>query len=248
MLTVVVLAVLWLIVVVPMIVRRNDARAGERSVLRFASAMRALGSRGRSDAAGRDGAESIDDDEFATASRAVASATADRDAAGVVHRRPVPVAKESLMYPPDRSEMSEARRQMMARRRRSLTALGAGSFFFLLIAMLTGATLVWVVEVFFLVGLAGYLGFLRAQARRDRERRQTRLERARGRADAVGYDATAFDDEMDDERIDNRPVRMAENVVRIDEDDVDLDHLDTVDLTGLYSEVEFDDVPIRRAG
>ncbi len=42
MLTVVVLAVLWLIVVVPMIVRRNDDRARDRSVEGFGRAMRAL--------------------------------------------------------------------------------------------------------------------------------------------------------------------------------------------------------------
>ena len=37
-----------------------------------------------------------------------------------------------------------------------------------------------------------------------------------------------------------------ESVVRIDEDDVSLDHLDTIDLTGLYSEVELEDPAIRR--
>jgi len=43
MTTVFVLAVLWLIVVVPMIVRRNDERRRERSVDGFGRAMRALG-------------------------------------------------------------------------------------------------------------------------------------------------------------------------------------------------------------
>ena len=45
MMTVVVLAVLWLIVVIPMLVKRKDDRAGERSAARFGSAMRALSSR-----------------------------------------------------------------------------------------------------------------------------------------------------------------------------------------------------------
>ena len=225
MLTVVVLAVLWLIVVVPMIVRRNDERAGERSVARFGSAMRALASR-RSSVLAPEGLP-----EPAPAEPAV-------HVSGAVTRRPVPASKESLMYPPDRNEMSEARRQMMARRRRSLLALGAGSVVMLLVALVTASSFAWVLEGMLLASLGGYLFFLRSQARRDRERRETRLQRA-GSGAAAGYDATA---EVP------RAVREPESVVRIDEDDVDLDHLDTVDLTGLYSEVEFDEVPIRRAG
>src|ERR1700709_2037441 len=42
MMTVVVLAVLWLIVVVPMVVKRKDDRAGERSAARFGGATEAL--------------------------------------------------------------------------------------------------------------------------------------------------------------------------------------------------------------
>ena len=45
MMTVFVLAVLWLIVVVPMIVRRNDERKRDRSVAGFGRSMRALGRR-----------------------------------------------------------------------------------------------------------------------------------------------------------------------------------------------------------
>jgi hypothetical protein len=226
MLTVIVLAVLWLIVVVPMLVRRKDERAGERSVARFGSAMRALSSR-RGLA-------------FESTAEPITTTKGDPVAPvhGAVSRRPVPVSKESLMYPPDRHEMSDARRQMMARRRRSLTTLVVGGVVLLLASLLTGSTFAWALTVMLLASLSGYLLFLRSQARRDRERREARLTRATSRA-TVGYDATV-----------NVPqsARAPESVVRIDEDDVDLDHLDTVDLTGLYSEVEFDEVPIRRAG
>jgi hypothetical protein len=228
MLTVVVLAVLWLIVVVPMIVRRKDERAGERSVARFGSAMRALSSR-RSSALAPEATES---DDLASSEPAI-------HVSGAVNRRPVPASKESLMYPPDRNDMSEARRQMMTRRRRSLTGLGIAGVLFLLVALVTGSTLVWVLEFLVLASLSGYVLFLRSQARRDRERRASRLQRATTSRAVDGYDATAEAPRL---------VRRPDSAVRIDEDDVDLDHLDTVDLTGLYSEVEFDDVQIRRAG
>lgn len=231
MLTVVVLAVLWLIVVVPMIVRRKDERAGERSVARFGSAMRALGSR----RSGSLAPHTVED--AATAAVPVPVKTA-VSVNGAVTRRPVPVSKESLMYPPDRNEMSEARRQMMKRRRRSLLTLGGGSVVFLVLALIMGSTLLWILDLLLLVSLGGYLLFLRSQARRDRARREARRRRA-VTAPVSGYDATADS---------SRPAREPESAVRIDEDNVDLDHLDTVDLTGLYSEVEFDDVTIRRAG
>ena len=141
------------------------------------------------------------------------------------------------MYPPDQHDMSVARRQMMARRRRSLTILGTGSVLLTLIALVTGSVLAWTPAALFLAGLGGYLVFLRSQARRDRERRQIRRERQTARP-VRDYDATA---------VPSRADRM-DSVVQIDEDDVSLDHLDTIDLTGLYTEVEFEDHSIRRAG
>src|SRR5947209_14358846 len=45
LMTVVVLTVLWLIVVVPMVLRRSDERRQEKSVEGFGRAMRALGRR-----------------------------------------------------------------------------------------------------------------------------------------------------------------------------------------------------------
>jgi hypothetical protein len=235
--TVVLLAVLWLIVVVPMILRRRDERAGQRSVARFGASMRALSRRSvvRSEPL-------LQPDE-----------TDDRptvfvNGAGAVTRRPVPASEESLMYPPDQNEMSAARRQMMARRRRSLAVLGAGSVVFLLLALITGSALAWTPAVLLLVGLGGYLLFLRSQARRDRERRQARRARSSTRS-SRDYDATEHGTAGHDGTQTSataRRVTTMESVVRIDEDDVSLDHLDTIDLTGLYSEVEFEDPAIRR--
>jgi hypothetical protein len=239
--TVVLLTVLWLIVVVPMILRRRDERAGQRSVARFGASMRAL-SRRSVVVSDRDAQTDDSDDVRPTV-------FVNGAGGGAVTRRPVPASEESLMYPPDQNEMSAARRQMMARRRRSLLILGVGSAVFLLLALITGSTLGWTLAVLFLVSLGGYLFFLRSQARRDRERRQARRQRSSDRStrdydatetdgrDAGGHGATAM-----------RRTATMESAVRIDEDDVSLDHLDTVDLTGLYSEVEFQDPAIRRAG
>jgi len=229
--TVVVLAVLWLIVVVPMIVRRNDDRARDRSVERFGTAMRALTRR------------------HEAMSRPVRSRPADPDAASVVAprvagpraelfvtgtrrvdlapavRRPVPAAEEALMHPVDRSEMSAARARMMARRRRSLTFLGVGSVAGLVLALSIGGAM-WVPALLFGTGLGGYVYFLRGQAVRDRERRQARQLRAatRGMHD---YDATDMTGDM---------IASPDSAVHIDDDDLELHEHDTVDLTGLYAE------------
>jgi hypothetical protein len=214
MMTVFVLAVLWLIVVVPMVVRRNDERRRDRSVDGFGRSMRALGQRNHAGA-------------HAGAQRAEVFVPRERHAATLASaaRRPVPVAQEALMYPVDRSEMSAARTQMMARRRRSLGLLTLGAVVSGPIALLMGG-LLWLVAAPFILGLAGYVYFLRSQALRDRDRRVTRQIRAaerRGR----GHDATA-----DLDRHDGQP----ESLVRIDDDDLELHNLDTVDLTGLYNE------------
>jgi hypothetical protein len=209
MMTVFVLAVLWLIVVVPMIVRRNDERRRERSVDGFGRAMRALGRRPHADAR---------TEIFVPRERRAAIPAA-------ATRRPVPAAQEALMYPVDRSEMSAARAHMMARRRRSLGILIAGSVLFSGLALLMGG-IVWLLAAPFLAGFAGYLYFLRSQALRDRERRHTRQQRATSRR-TTGYDATSEIARFDE---------MPESVVRIDDDDIELHNLDTVDLTGLYNE------------
>jgi membrane protein implicated in regulation of membrane protease activity len=208
--TVVVLAVLWMIVVVPMVLRRSDERRRERSVDGFGRAMRALGRR------------PIVGEQARTE---VYVPRQHRANLAAPDRRPVPAAQEALMYPPDRSELSAARAQMLARRRRSLGILLGGSLVFGLLAVITGG-LMWVLATPFLLGAAGYLMFLRNQALRDRARREVRQSRAHARRPA-DYDATA-----DLGRFEQAP----ESVVRIDDDDVELMSMDTIDLTGLYSE------------
>lgn len=245
MLTVLILAVLWLLVVVPMVVQRKDARAGQRSVARFGAAMRALGSRRVADAESARSAQNSEDgttspaDDVGAPDPATlftrARATPSVHVSGPVTRRPVPASKESLMFPLDPQDMSHARRRMLARRRRSLGVLILASIVLLVAAAVSGATWVWAVGLLAVLGLCAYLMFLRSQARRDRIRRAQRRARATTAHPVRDYDAT---------------VRSAlpDSAVRIDEDDIALDHLDTVDLTGLYSEVETRNMQTRRAG
>jgi hypothetical protein len=212
MMTVLVLVVLWLIVVVPMVLRRHDARRNERSVAEWGRGMRALGRRANTDTG---------TDVF------VARQASESDHAPLAGpaRRPVPAAQEALMYPPDRSELSAARADMLARRRRSLGLLFGGSVVFGGLALLMGGVL-WLLALPFMLGTVGYLWFLRSQALRDRTRRENRQARAASRR--VGsYDAT-----VEPERFEQLP----DSVVRIDDDDLDLQSMDTIDLTGLYSE------------
>jgi hypothetical protein len=224
--TVVVLVVLWLIVVVPMVLRRNDERRRERSVAEWGRGMRALGR--RSVTTGSTLAADARTEVFVPhQNRAPLAAPA---------RRPVPAAQEALMYPPDRSELSEARAQMLARRRRSLTILFAGSIVFGLLGLIVGGA-TWLLAAPFLLGLAGYVLFLRNQALRDRARRENRQHRAASRRPA-GYDAT---EELG--RFEEAP----ENIVRIDDDDIELHSMDTIDLTGLYVEEAPVEIAQRRA-
>jgi hypothetical protein len=192
MMTVVVLAVLWLIVVIPMIVKRNDDRAGERSAARFGSAMRALSVKRPLPTLTRSVPQDDQDDHrdtrIDTHAQVFVPGNASRASAG---RRPVPAAMEATMYP-DRiakADLSEARRQMMARRRRSLILLTAGTVLGLLWTVAAGGALAMTVGVVFTLSLAGYLLFLRNQALRDRERRESRLQRS-GVQTGHGYDVT----------------------------------------------------------
>jgi hypothetical protein len=210
LMTVVVLTVLWLIVVVPMVVRRTDERRRERSVNGFGRAMRALGRNAAT--VGESRAEVY----VPRQNRAKLAAPA---------RRPVPAAQEALMYPPDRSELSAARTQMLARRRRSLGILIGGSAIFGLLALIMGG-IMWALATPFLLGVVGYMWFLRNQAMRDRARRENRQVRA-ARRRPESYDVTEAV-----ARFDEAP----DSVVRIDDDDVELMSMDTIDLTGLYTE------------
>jgi hypothetical protein len=229
--TVAVLVVLWLIVVVPMIMRGKDQRAGERSVRSFRSAMRALASR-RSGLPDPDDAPKV----LARASAPAASVSVPGRTPTVTTRRPVPVARESVVYASDRQAMSEARRRMLVRRRRALAVLVLGTVAFLGLAVLRGGMTWWSLAGVFGLALCGYVYLLRALAVRDQERREI-LRTPSGLRPARSYDVTAEP---------ARPLRP-EAVVHIDDDDVELMHLDTVDLTGLYNEAD-EDVPVRRAG
>jgi hypothetical protein len=208
--TVAVLGVLWLIVVVPMVLRRSDEKRRERSIAEWGRGMRALGRRAHA---------------TSTARTEVFVPRPSRAPVATPARRPVPAAQEALMYPPDRSELSAARAQMLSRRRRSLGILVGGSVIFGLLALMVGGK-AWVLAAPFLIGLTGYLLFLRNQALHDRARRETRQLRAMSRRPA-GYDAT--------EEV-SRFEQAPESVVRIDDDDIQLQSMDTIDLTGLYSE------------
>jgi hypothetical protein len=233
-LTVSVLLVLWLIVIVPMIFRRKDERAQERSVQRFGRSMRSLTRRSAlvsSRPLGR-----ATDPEDATYVRPRVTAARDEvfvtgttppaRSSNLAVRRPIPVAQEALMYPVERSEMSAARQQMMARRRRSLSILGGGSLLSLLLTVVVGGGLFLAATVLFVIGLAGYTWFLRSQALRDRERRENRQDRQMAQR-VQSYDATAREEFF---------AEPPASVVRIDDDDIALHNLDTVDLTGLYNE------------
>ncbi|WP_375504283.1 hypothetical protein [uncultured Jatrophihabitans sp.] len=228
--TVVILIVLWMIVVVPMVLRRTDERRRERSVAEWGRGMRALGRRSDTVAAG--GAASA-----GTHARSeVFVPRTHRATLAAPARRPVPAAQEALMYPPDRSELSDARAQMLARRRRSLTLLAGGSIVFGLLAIVMGGVF-WLLAAPFLIGLAGYTWFLRSQALNDRARRETRQARAASRRPA-GYDATTEFGRFE---------QASDTVVRIDDDDIELHSMDTIDLTGLYSEEQEPETVVRRA-
>jgi Flp pilus assembly protein TadB len=231
MMTVFVLAVLWLIVVVPMIFRRHDERRREKSVDGFGRAMRALGRRAHSAQPGVPSADARTE-VFVTGAPSTEPA--------VSTRRPVPVAQEALMYPVDRSEMSEARTAMMARRRRSLGVLGAGAVVLVPTALMVGG-IMWLLAAPFALGLAGYLWFLRSQAQRDRDRRYNRQRAAERRVRSVDITADTGRAMVPDF------AEPAESVVRIDDDDIELHNLDTIDLTGLYHEALTEAVAQRRA-
>jgi heme exporter protein D len=237
--TVLVLAVLWLIVVIPMLVKHKDDRAGERSVARFGGAMRALSSRSPLAAHTRPAAAEDRVSRPANHAQVFIPGGPSRPQVPPAGRRPVPAAMEAVMYPDQiaKADMSDARRQMMARRRRSLAVLTAGTIIGLLWGLAAGGTLAWTIGLLFLVSLGSYLLFLRNQALHDRARREQRQQRS-GLAKPRGYNAS-----------EQFPYRAdADTVVRIDDEDVELRGVaDTVDLTGLYVEEQFDERSMRRA-
>ncbi len=232
-LTLSVLLVLWLIVIVPMIFRRRDERAQERSVQRFGRAMRSLTRRSalvltteRPLARATDPQDATFVRPVVTGAREEVFVTGRAPTPNLAVRRPVPAAQEALMHPVERRDMSAARQQMMARRRRSLLILGGGSALTFLLALVVGGGLFWTVALLFIAGLASYAWFLRSQARRARERREMRYERQQSRR-THSREAPARQDFF---------AEPPASVVRIDDDDLALHNLDTIDLTGLYNE------------
>jgi hypothetical protein len=239
MMTVLVLAVLWMIVVIPMLVKRNDDRAGERSAARFSSAMRALSAKRSLATLTRPAPQAdLEPDEAPRLDPHAQVFVPGRALRVDAGRRPVPAAMEATLYPDRiaRADLSEARRQMLARRRRSLILLTAGTVLGLLWAVAAGGMLALLVALAFIGSLGSYLLFLRNQALHDRERRQARLQRS-GLRPSAGYEVT------------ERFTYEAESTaVRIDDEDVELRGMaDTIDLTGLYVEEEYDERAMRRA-
>jgi hypothetical protein len=139
----IVLVIMWLVVLVPMFVRRGEDRAESRSMDRFATAMRVLSRRTPAGSGGIAGRR-----RYATAP-------------------PAPYADGASPV------RTAARERMLRRRRRTLatltiTALVAG------LAALVVSPLLWLAAVPAVLLLGGYVGWLRAQVRREHERRSRR--------------------------------------------------------------------------
>ena len=218
--TVAILTVLWLIVVVPMIVHRGDKAARTRAQSR-----------------GRRRVEltqvvspAADSDRQWPAYGAAGSHPALAHAA----RGPVLAAEETTMESVHQTDISAHREAMLRRRRRSLSVLAVGSVISVLLAAVSGGA-TWFIAGAFVFGTVGYFYSLRKQALRDRERRAARQLRAAHRPSDV--DATR-----------SSLARPPDSAVRIDDEDVELYAMDTVDLSGVYVErVEYIEEH-RRAG
>lgn len=258
MMTVAVLAVLWLIVVVPMVLKRRDDRAGAKSVARFGTAMHALSIR-RSLANLARPVPNFDDElqpeqPARGASRLQTFIPGRNLGSQVSSRAPQPAAMEAIMYPERvaKADLSDARRQMMARRRRSLITLTAGTVLGMGWLLASGGTLALLVAAAFSIGLFGYLYFLRSQALRDRARRESRVRTigSRGTKDYEAADRASADRSAGRQFGQHQVAHGASvsKAVRIDDDDVALLGVaETVDLTGLYVGEAIDDEPMRRA-
>jgi hypothetical protein len=218
--TVAILTVLWLIVVVPMIVHRGDKAARTRAQSR----------RRRRVELTQVVSPAADSHRQWPAYGAAGLHPARAHAA----RGPVLAAEETTMESVHETDLSAAREAMLRRRRRSLSVLAVGSVISLVLAAVTGGA-TWFIAGAFVLGMVGYFYSLRKQALRDRERRAARQLRAAHRPSEV--DATR-----------SSLARPPDSAVRIDDEDVELYAMDTVDLSGVYVErVEYIEEH-RRAG
>jgi hypothetical protein len=138
----IVLVIMWLVVLVPMFVRRGDERAELRSMDKFATAMRVLSRRGPS-------------------------------SGGIAGRRRYATAPPAPYADGASPVRTAARERMLRRRRRTLSTLAATAVI-AAPAALTLSSWLWLVQVPATLLLAGYVGWLRAQVRREHERRTRR--------------------------------------------------------------------------
>jgi hypothetical protein len=138
----IVLVIMWLVVLVPMFVRRGEDRAEFRSMDRFATAMRVLSRRAPS-------------------------------TGGVAGRRRYATAPPAP-YADGTSPIRTAARERMLRRRRRTLAVLAGISLLGALAALALSSWLWLAQVPATLLLAGYVGWLRAQVRREYERRTRR--------------------------------------------------------------------------
>jgi hypothetical protein len=138
----IVLVIMWLVVLVPMFVRRGEDRAELRSMDRFATAMRVLSRRAPS-------------------------------AGGVAGRRRYATAPPAS-YADGTSPVRTAARERMLRRRRRTLAVLAGIAVLAAPAALALSPWLWLAQVPATLMLAGYVGWLRAQVRREYEWRTRR--------------------------------------------------------------------------
>jgi hypothetical protein len=138
----IVLVIMWLVVLVPMFVRRGEDRAELRSMDRFATAMRVLSR--RSSASG-----------------------------GVAGRRRYATAPPAP-YADGSSPIRTAARERMLRRRRRTLAVLVGIALLAAPAALALSPWLWLAQVPATLLLVGYVGWLRAQVRREYERRTRR--------------------------------------------------------------------------
>jgi hypothetical protein len=138
----IVLVIMWLVVLVPMFVRRGDDRAELRSMDKFATAMRVLSRRAPS-------------------------------SGGVAGKRRYATAPPAPYADGASPVRTAARDRMLRRRRRTLAVLGATAVLTVPAALVVSSWL-WLAQVPATLLLAGYVGWLRAQVRREHERRSRR--------------------------------------------------------------------------
>lgn len=150
----IVLVVMWLVVLVPMFVRRGDERTEARSMDRFATAMRVLSRRGPS-------------------------------SGGVAGRRRYVTAAPAPYADGASPVRTAARVRMLRRRRRTLGVLAATAVVGIP-AALAVSPLLWVAQVPALILLGGYVAWLRAQVRREQDRRTRRAALFGDAAPATG--------------------------------------------------------------